>query len=92
MIASGEPLSGEVEVLCMSPNSDSLFTQTVNLSQGAEGLVSLEDRTSENSAIVRAEVREVYEEMTRPVAEIGESMENSNRERYESELNESKRR
>ena len=57
--ATGDPPNERVAVLCTSPNSGNLFTQTVNLSQSVEGLGSLVDRTSENSAIVRTEASEV---------------------------------
>ena len=81
----------EVEVVCMSLNSGKLFTETVNLSQGVDIMDGLKDRTSEDSAIIRAEVREIYEEMSRSTAENEEAIENNDRDQYETELNKTKK-
>ena len=77
----------EVEVVCMSPNGGNVFTTTVNLSQREEREAQLEDRTSENSAIVRAEVRKVFEEQTIDIRQREDEMEeNNDGELYECDL------
>ena len=63
-----------------------LFTRTGNLTEEAKRNVDLEDRTSEDSAIVRAEVREIFEEMTKEIPEKGTEGKNVDREQYEAEL------
>ena len=55
---------GEVEVVCMSPNSGHLYTQAINIASAAERSSELADRTGENSAIVRGEVREIYDQQS----------------------------
>ena len=62
----------------MSPNSGNVFTTTVNLSQREERKAQLEVRTSENSAIVRAEMRKVFEEQTIDIRQRDYAMEESN--------------
>ena len=54
--------TSEVEVVCRSPTSGVLFTTVVNLPDKAEQEVNLENRTSENSAIIRAEVKEIFDQ------------------------------
>ena len=51
----------EVEVVCRSPNSGELFTTVVDLSDSSQRAANREDCTSETSAIVRAEVKAIYE-------------------------------
>ena len=49
----------EVEGVCRSPNSGDLFTAVVDLSAEAQLTANRDDCTSENSDIVRAEVRPI---------------------------------
>ena len=87
--AKGNEPSGaeEVEVVCMSPSSGTMFTTTVNLAKGEGRRVNLEDRTSENSAIVRAEVRRVFDEQMTEGKQGDETMEeNEDKEQYEDDL------
>ena len=90
--AKGEVVvAEEVEVVCMSPSSGTLFTRTVNLTAEAKGNVEVEDRTSKDSAIVRAEGREIFDEMTKEIPEKGTVEENDDREQYEAELEKARR-
>ena len=57
----GELKETEVEVVCRSPNSEEVFTTVVDRSAEAHLAANREDCTSENSAIVRAEVRDIVE-------------------------------
>ena len=57
----GELNESEVEVVCRSPNSGELFTAVVDLSAEAQLTANRDDCTSENSAIVRAEIRNIFE-------------------------------
>ena len=80
----------EVEVVCRSPTSGELFTTMVNLPESAEQEVNLEGRTSENSAIVRAEVRKIFEQQGDKIAEDAAMEED--RQIYEDELERATRR
>ena len=79
-------MQGEVEVVCMSPNSGHLYTQIINIAGAAERSSELADRTSENSAIVRSEVREIYDQQSEEMSLREEKEENRDIEQYEKEL------
>ena len=49
----------------MSPDSGSPFTQTVDLQEESRASDERVNRTSENSALVRSEAREIYNQQTR---------------------------
>ena len=76
--------------MCKSPTSGDLFTTVVNLPDSAEQEVNLEGRISENSAIVRAEVREVFEQQGDKIAE--DTAREEDRQIYEDELERATRR
>ena len=79
--------AGEIEVVCMSLSSGPMFTTTVNLAKGEGKSVSLEDRISEDSAIVRANVRRVFEEQMKEGKQGDETMEeNDDGEQYEDDV------
>ena len=79
-------IEDEVEIVCMSPSSGQLFTQTINIAGAAQRSGDLGDRTSEDSAIVRSEVRAIYDQQTKEMSHREEQEENRDIEQYEMEL------
>ena len=71
--------------MCINPESGNTFTQLVNLTEGGQDERNRDDRTREDSAIVRAEVREIYEQMAEG------AVENDDGQRYERELGNAKK-
>ena len=59
--ARREEVAGKVEVVCRN-TTGKVFTKVVNLEE-APSRNDLGSRTSENSAIIRKEVKQIYEEM-----------------------------
>ena len=76
----------QVEVVCMSADSGRLFTQTVELKEESHASDERDDRTSKN-ALVRSEVREIYDQQTRE----NEQEDNRDVEQYETELEQAPR-
>ena len=76
---------GLVEVVCMNPESGNTFSQLVNMTAEGQDEHNRDDRTCEDSAIVRADVREIYEQMAEGTVENDVTVENDGRQRYERE-------
>ena len=83
----GKINESEVQVVCRSSNSGNLFTTVADLSAEVQATANRDDCTSEISASVRAEVRNIFESQY----EQQEASADENRRRYESDVRQAMR-